>query len=624
MLGFRVWRVARLLAILGALAPLAVLPVTPVLGQAVSPGGGAAVSFKVLADQVLAFFPVIQTELVEVTGDRVTLASGRSEGMQPGVDLTAFREGRELHHPTTKKLLGRTEERLGRVVVVEVFENYSVARQVDGGALQPGDKARVTAGKVPLTVLALGSGPRPRLMEAATGELVQELERTGRFQLVLGDPIAAWLHQEQIPVEEFMNGRGVARAAERFRVANLLALRYTTVDSRPYVEARLFSGSFQSAGLATALFVPASVRPRPEQEFSTATAAGAVKVERRSLLARLLSGDFEPNQYSAGATSIPIKQLATFPFIVTSMDVAVSPHDNLPRIAVTDGQRVFLYRLNNQVLEPEWTHDRRLVGRILNVQLADLNGDGGLEVVVNRQDAKVGMLSYVLTTREGGPGVVADDIPILLLAVDERGDGVKRTLLGQKYNEQTFFTKGNATRYVVQDRDVAPDGTVVVHDTFRAMGATYSNIGGKEGRVLAFVDEHNRLKLVNGGQELWRSLTIVGGGLPLGIVQVFMHRTLVERPVKIEPNPVAVDLDGDGIEEIVVPVNQDEAGRMAVVFRGPAGYRMQVVNSGFEGMVTGIGAVAGDGGPSLIAAVAKRVGFLSIQGDSQLLMTVPE
>ena len=100
--------------------------------------------------------------------------------------------------------------------------------------------------------------------------------------------------------------------------------------------------------------------------------------------------------------------------------------------------------------------------------------------------------------------------------------------------------------------------------------------------------------------------------------------TFVERPVKIEPNPVAVDLDGDGVEEIVVPVNQEDAGRMAVVFRGPAGYRMQVVNSGFEGMVTGLGAVNEDGAPALVAAVAKRVGFLRLQGDSQLLMTVPE
>ena len=76
--------------------------------------------------------------MVEVTGDRVILAVGRADGVPPGVELSTFREGRELYHPTTKKLLGRTEEPLGRVVVKEVFENYSVAAQVDGKLPQAG------------------------------------------------------------------------------------------------------------------------------------------------------------------------------------------------------------------------------------------------------------------------------------------------------------------------------------------------------------------------------------------------------------------------------------------------------------------------------------------------------
>ena len=53
-------------------------------------------------------------------------------------------------------------------------------------------------------------------------------------------------------------------------------------------------------------------------------------------------------------------------------------------------------------------------------------------------------------------------------------------------------------------------------------------------------------------------------------------------------------------------------------------------HAGFSGTyasqfaVTGLGAVNEDGAPALVAAVAKRVGFLRLQGDSQLLMTVPE
>jgi hypothetical protein len=65
---------------------------------------------------------------------------------------------------------------------------------------------------------------------------------------------------------------------------------------------------------------------------------------------------------------------------------------------------------------------------------------------------------------------------------------------------------------------------------------------------------------------------------------------------------------------------------MAVVFKGPAGFRMQVVNSGFEGMITGLGAVsASDGGhPALIAAVVKRTGLLKGSGETQIIMTTSE
>lgn len=611
-----------------ALATLvSLVRVLPVLAQSAPPSQAPAPpSFKVLADQVAAMFPVVETEVVEVSDARVTLASGRTQGVQPGLELTAFREGRELYHPTTKKLLGRTETTLGRLVVTEASENYSVATLVQGGgaaeAPRPGDRARVSAGKVRLTVVSLTSGPRSRPGEAAAQELMQELERTGRFQVGFGDGVAVWLAQEKIAAEDFMRGKGVRAAAERFKLSHLLAVHFTAVQGKPFMDVRLFSAALDTPMLQNALFVP-PIRPAQAQQFSSAPGQPPVRTERRSLLQRLLSGDFEPNRYSASAASIPIRSLATFPFVVTSMDVAVAPQDKLPRIVVTDGQRVFLYRLNNQVLEPEWTYDKSMVGRILSVQLAELNGDGVLDVVVNRQDHKVGMLSYILTTRDGRPATLVQDIPLILLAIDEQGDGVNKSLWAQRANAEKFWNPGTAARYVLKDNDVAAKGWVTVHASFRPTGAAFSNINGKE-RVLAFVDEQSRLMITGGSQELWRSRTVVGGGLAMAQIQIPMMGTIVDKFFKVEPMPVGVDLDGDGVDEIVVPVNQDEAGRMAVVFRGPAGFRIQTVDSGFEGFVTGLGAIPTEGGPSLIAAVVKRTGLWRNQGDTQIIMTVPE
>jgi hypothetical protein len=592
-----------------------------------NPGAPPPLSFQVLAAQVAALFPVVETEIVEATGTRVTLASGRADGMQPGLQLLAYREGRELYHPTTKKLLGRTEQALGTLLVTDVFENYAVATAAsaaDAAKMQAGDKARVSAGKVRLTLVSLSTGARAGVSEVATYELVQELQRTGRFQVGFGDQVAVWLAQEKIAPAEYMQGKGVRDSAERFKIEHLVAVHFTTQQGKPFMDVRVFSPSLATPLLQQALFVPPSMKPTPSQQFSSGAGGPGVRVERRSLLEKLLSGDFEPNKYSSSAASIPIRAVATFPFFVISMDVAVSPGDKIPRIALTDGYKVYVYRLKDDVLEAEWTHDKAMPGRILALQFADVNGDSVLDVVVNRQDHKTGMLSYILTTRDGRAAMLAEDIPLMLLAVDEQGDGVNRTLWGQRYDRDRFWTPGTATRYVLKDGDVDANGRVLVHYSFRPTGARFSSIAGKD-RVLAFVDEHSKLTIANtAGHEMWRSHSSVGGGLAQGMLQIPMLQTVVDKFFKWEPNPISVDLDGDKVEEIVVPMNQDEGGRMAVVFRGPAGFRMQVVSAGFEGMVTGLGAIPGEGNPTLVVAVVRRGGLLKNQGDTQLLVTVPE
>lgn len=593
-----------------------------------TPPAETPLSFKVLVDQLTSHFPVIKTDIVEVNDGRVILAAGRAEAMQPGVELSTFREGRELYHPTTKKLLGKTEEPLGRIVVAEVFENYSVATQAGGKPAKAGDQARVSAGKVLLTVVPLSSGASTRVVDAATQEFMHELDRTGRFRIVVGDQVAAYLSQEKISPEDFVGGRGLREAQQRFKIAHLLTLHFTTVQAKPWMDVRLFSAAADTALLQTALYVPASVARRPTRDYSSGGAAGEAKVEKRSLLAKLLSGDFDPHQYSASASSIPIKHLATYPYTVISMDVVTAPKDKIARVVVTDGRRVFLYKLENQTLTGEWTYDRLMVGSILNVQLADLNGDGVLEVIVNRQDVKNGMLSYILTTRNDKPAILAEHISHILLAVDEKGEGVPRTLWGQRYSDEKLFGKGGAKRYEIKekDKDIAAVGPAIVNEQFRALGVTFSSIAGKDHRVMAFVDERSRLVIAQGSVQMWRSLTPVGGGLAKAHLRQHQFSTQVDSFINVEPHPLSVDLDGDGHEEIVIPINQDEAGRMAVVFKGPAGFRMQVVSSGFEGLITGLGAIANEGGsPALIAAVVKRTGLiLKDSGETQIIMTTSE
>jgi hypothetical protein len=583
-------------------------------------------SLTVLADQILALFPKVEGEVIEAQGKRLTLTLGKRDGIQPGLDLSLYREGRELKHPRTGEVLGRTEETLGRVSVAQVFEAYSTGTVIQGGEARPGDKVRVSAGKIPLTLLFLASGVRASLVEAVVHELVEELNRAGRFQVTVGDQVAVWLAREGIAGEEVFKGERLSGAVERFKIHHLLALSFSQIQRKPYMEVRLFSFPRVEPLLSTAFFIPPSFKPPGQGEFS-ASAKDRQQARKpkdtRSLLARLLGGELEAGTYSSGESSIPLREVAKFSFPVLAMDVAVSPKDQIPRLVVSDGARVFQYRLVNQTLEPEWTYDSRGFGTVLSVQLADLDSDGTFEVIVNRHHSQTGMTSHILSAKDRTPRLLVGNISVILLAVDENGDGVKETLWGQQYHPERFFTMGQADRYTVKNGALVSGGPVRVPGSFRPTGAALANIAGKETRALVFVDEHQRLRIAVGGEETWRSSSAVGGKGTAVEILVPWGPTTRSLFFKMEPFPLAVDLDGDGIEEIVIPQNQTE-GMLAVVFRGPAGYRIQSVNSGFEGIITGLGAIPGQDPPTLIASVVRFKGMLRTAGETQLIMTVSE
>ena len=128
------------------------------------------------------------------------------------------------------------------------------------------------------------------------------------------------------------------------------------------------------------------------------------------------------------------------------------------------------------------------------------------------------------------------------------------------------------------------------------------------------------------GEDLWRSASTVGGGYME--VEQTTGAALSERSkfFKIEPTPLAVDLDGDGIEELMVPQNLVKEGLVAVVFKGPAGFRLQSIDTGFEGGITALGAFKTEDStqPTIILAVVHFSNFLKTAGDTQIIMTVPQ
>jgi hypothetical protein len=197
-------------------------------------------------------------------------------------------------------------------------------------------------------------------------------------------------------------------------------------------------------------------------------------------------------------------------------------------------------------------------------------------------------------------------------------------------SEETFFTFGQAHQVNVKGGKLVTEREVRVPSAFRATGATFAKID-KERRALAFVDEHNRLQIASSpeGVDLWRSGSMVGGGGPVIELVRAGGNNVADRSFfyKLEPIPLAIDLDGDGIDEIIVPQNTVKEGLLAVVFKGAAGFRLQSLNSGFEGVITALGGFKTDDTtqPTIVAAVVRYNSFIFKRGgETQIIMTTSE
>jgi hypothetical protein len=153
-------------------------------------------------------------------------------------------------------------------------------------------------------------------------------------------------------------------------------------------------------------------------------------------------------------------------------------------------------------------------------------------------------------------------------------------------------------------------------------------VNGKNSRVLAFIDGFNRLQIAADTEDVWRSATSVGGGVMLleTLTPGTSGRVRQSQFHKMEPTPLALDLDGDGVDEVIVPQNIVKEGLLAIVFKGPAGFRLQSIDTGFEGAITALGGFKTDDvtQPTLIATVVRFKNVFGTAGETQVIMTVPQ
>ncbi len=83
-----------------------------------------------LAYKIVQDLPLVEGFVIDVSGDQLTLDIGSSNGIKKGMKCVIYKEGQDIIHPITKKVLGKQTEELGEIKLNQVYPNYSVGRVV--------------------------------------------------------------------------------------------------------------------------------------------------------------------------------------------------------------------------------------------------------------------------------------------------------------------------------------------------------------------------------------------------------------------------------------------------------------------------------------------------------------
>jgi len=504
-------------------------------------------SVEELAGAIAADFPKVQGEVNEVKGDRVTLTLGRKDGLTPGMTLILWRVAKEILHPLTNAVIGRTEEEVGTVEVSSASETSSIAVIVKKSKdPRPGDKARITPRKIGLAVV-------PAKGEATDfiTELAKALGEGGRFSVLDAEKTATFLKERKVHDADM-----VVQMGHLFSLDAVVAVSQFAVEGKLLVTARVFYAD-DGRLLDT---IAASITKRAGSE-----SLGTVKPF------------FAPAAIPAGA---PVREERAvsqdLPLLAQLFVRADLDGDGAPEYAFADGTRLQVFRQEPAGWKELWSEVRKGAGtvdvqhaaisgaaitdaQVLSLDAADINRNGRPELFLT-EIVRDKVVTTVTEWKDGAYRRIAE-VPAFLRVVSMPGR--KPFLIGLAFDLAHFYT-GEPKEYSWSGSAYVPGAAFPLPSGVRLYGFSYADFGEGRSLLVALTDD-DRLAVYSGDSMIWKSEEAYAGRSvtvlrPMTLAESMTTRSVAmdpsgstkNREVRIAGRVIVFDLDGDGRQEVLV------------------------------------------------------------------------
>jgi hypothetical protein len=491
-----------------------------------------------LALAIAAYFPKVQGAVQEVQGDKVVIGLGKKDGIMPNMVLSVWRDGKEILHPVTKAVIGRAEDEVGTLEVTEVTETKSTA-VMKKRVLEPraGDRARITPRKISIAIVPLRDD-KPDLIQTL-GERLNEL---GRFSVLEQQKVTAFLKDRKQRDATLVRDLGSAFVLDAAVTVSILP-----ADGKYLTTSRIFYAD--------------EAKP-----LDSIVATLDLTTKRDAL------GDVRPFFAPVQASPRSEERMPDLPLNARYFSVADLNGDGSLEYVFSDTRRLSVYRLEPAGWKQVWVES--VPGgegdmQQFSLSTADINGNGKPEIFITRMLSGT-VSSYVLEFSEGSYRRIAD-LPGFLQVLSDPGRGA--VLIGQDYDPEKFYA-GQPRELAWTDRGYSRG-----REFSLPQGVTlYSFIAGSfsETRpLLAAIDRENRIVMYAGETAIWKSeekyypvdstliRPLAGFDAALGrtpdSVDYSFNTAAAQaeqgRKEKVPGRIVAFDIDGNGMDEVIVPRN---------------------------------------------------------------------
>lgn len=477
---------------------------------------GSVSATAAVIDLVKKDFTAVTGYVVMPAGNEYIIDLDAVQGVAAGDLLAVVEQGGAIVHPVTGKVLGTMDKTVAVMQVSRVKSGYSYANAVSG------DAAKIKAGTKIDRFCNLSAVYRD---ETGTQEVLFT-------QLKAALPTLQWQDSDSATIADLFFTAAPSGLQVRDSKGQLIRA-YALNNSVPSAATTLPVAAVTSAvSYALAPLVPASFPVQPVVQ-------GAVTYEQ----------PVRASQYAGSALNMEFPRFSKVgQFDKTTVMADFESVNGQLLMATMDAGSIQVFAVNNQLTRVA-AGDSATLGQILALSwYQPVDGQAYLAVTV-WSDNRIG--SDLLQLQGDQLVPVVRDHEALIAAFDMDGDGRSEQLLSQEFSRESFYGSRVRELTLVGNGFDITKTSLLLPPSFRIFGALFADVTG-DGKAETIFVRNRRLYIYSDKKQIYKSSKELGASISAVTYDVDPDaQNPMIATASCDVAPIAADLDGDGIREIV-------------------------------------------------------------------------